>query len=141
VRALSSSLLVLLALAGCSDLGSVPYDGLSAVTQKSSYAVNETITFIISNDGSQGVFLACCCVDAAFYIDRYENGRWAQTGTNGIPCLRACPSVSIILSPQTRFVGSTNLQEQGMYRFRFPYGFSFAQDMAREVPSNEFSVR
>ncbi len=141
MRSLVALFVGLSTLAGCKDFGSLANNGLSANTQRSSYTTSDNITFIVSNAGSQTVILASCCIEPAFYVDRYENAAWTESEGHGIPCLALCPGRPYSFSAQSQFVDSIRIQQPGTYRFRFPYGFASTEAMTYEFPSNQFTVQ
>ncbi len=141
MRALVMGLVSCLILGGCKDLGTVQNNGLTSTTDRSSYTPNQKITFLISNETNQTIFLPTCCVQLAYYIDRYQNGRWFQFDSVQIPCLRLCPSRDIIISPDQAYADSIRVPQPGFYRFRYQYGLAPFTQTDREFTSNQFTVQ
>ena len=129
-------------LLACEDSGNEATRGLSAVTGKNSYTVGEEIAISISNGTALLLWLQTCCNDnLMYYVDRLESGIWSQYKTNGIPCLTACPSILIYVGssrPYQSNIGS-EIDERGIYRFRFLFGDDWLNN--KELASNSFEIK
>ncbi len=141
MRAVITGLIIWFTVGGCRDFGSLQNNGVTSTTDRSSYTLNQKITFLISNESNQTIFLPTCCVQLAYYIDRYQNGSWFQFDSVQIPCLRLCPSRDIIVSPNQAYADSIRLPQPGFYRFRYQYGLAPFTQTDREFTSNQFTVQ
>ncbi len=141
MRAVVVGLICCFTVGACRDFGTVQNNGLTSTTDRISYTVNQKITFLISNESNQTVYLPTCCVQLAYYVDRYQNGTWSQFDSVQIPCWRLCPSRDIIISPDQAHADSIRLPQPGMYRCRYQYGLAPFAQMDREFTSNQFTVQ
>ena len=141
MRAVVVGLIFSLTVGGCKDLATLQNNALTSTTDRNSYAINQKITFLISNGSKETIYLPTCCVQLAYYIDRYQNGAWSQFDSVQIPCWRLCPSADIILSPNQPYADSIRLSRPGFYRLRYEYGLGPFAQIDREFTSNQFTVQ
>ena len=139
---LLSLLFVAVAVISCQDMGNEPEPGLSVVTDKSTYAIEEYILITVANSGDFEAHLPSCCASPAYHIDRYENGTWRVFSSPGLPCPPgvACPSKELVVTRTEKQHGTTFLSARGTFRIRVPYGGS-NEKLTEEVLSNTFVVQ
>ncbi|MEO8233633.1 MAG: hypothetical protein ABI638_15240 [Ignavibacteriota bacterium] len=125
----------------CSEEANENDQKLKVQTNKSSYQNNESIRFTINNSNSSTAHLASCCTSVAFYIDKSENGNWAEHSNFGLPCLAQCPGIDLTISYMETLTDSLSLNENGTYRIRIPYSFNSNDVFEDELISNSFSVQ
>lgn len=84
-------LVLIFSIYSCSSDPNDTKQKLTAQTDKSSYFINDTVSFTVKNYNSITAHLASCCTSVAFYIDKNENGVWSEHSNFGLPCLALCP--------------------------------------------------
>jgi hypothetical protein len=140
MRILSIFLLVCVTFSGCVDEGNEPPGQLTARTDKATYINGEFVRISVANATDFSAYVPSCCNTLAFYIDRFEDGSWRESGGYGIPCLFMCPGIQIVLMSGNAKTEVWLPADRGTYRLRVPYGRSIEHQMTEEVISNTFVI-
>ncbi len=133
-------LVLIFSVYSCSSDPNDTKQKLTAQTNKSSYANNDTISLAIVNYNSITAHLASCCTAVAFYIDKNENGTWSEHSNFGLPCLALCPGIDLTIGYLEVRIDNVFINESGTFRLRIPYSFNQGQNWTDEIVSNIFTI-
>ncbi len=133
-------LVLIFSVYSCSSDPNDTKQKLTAQTNKSSYANNDTIRFAVKNYNSITAHLASCCTSVAFYIDKNDNGVWSEHSNFGLPCLALCPGIDLTIGYLYIKVNSVFINERGTFRLRIPYSFNQGVNWTDEIVSNTFTI-
>ena len=137
---LAIPLVLIFSIYSCSSDPNDTKEKLTAQTDKSSYAINDTISLTIKNYNSITAHLASCCTSVAFYIDKNVNGVWSEHSNFGLPCLALCPGIDLTIIHLETKVNSVFITESGTFRLRIPYSFNQGVNWTNEIVSNTFTI-
>lgn len=134
-------LVLIFSIYSCSSDPNDSKQKLTAQTNKSSYANNDTISIMIKNYNSITAHLASCCTSVAYYLDKNENGVWNEHSNFGLPCETLCPGIDLTISYLEVRVDNVFINESGTFRLRIPYSYNQGQNWTDEIVSNTFTIR
>jgi hypothetical protein len=122
MRALAAVLLMLLTVVGACELldGSGSAGDLLIRTNRSTYAVEDSIEATVANTTHQPFFLENCCGPIILAVERWQEGAWTVYRSNA--CLLLCLSVPLELPPGERRTAPVfTLDAPGRYRLILHY--------------------
>ena len=138
---LAIPLVLIFSIYSCSSDPNDTKQKLTAQTDKSSYANNDTISLTVKNYNSMTAHLASCCTSVAFYIDKNVNGVWSEHSNFGLPCLALCPGIDMTIGYLEVRVDNVFINESGTFRLRIPYSFNQGVNWTNEIISNPFTIQ
>jgi hypothetical protein len=109
-------------IAGCATFATEPLYDLAVSTDRSSYAVGDSVHFEVRNDTEHDAFFFQCGGRTSFAVERREGDGWAEAYRWGPICITIYETGVAVLVPGSRFFDAVAPDQAGTYRIRYDTG-------------------